>query len=41
MLRHRQCISVNCPQEVQEEGLGLLQAKQKQSLDGDSPEEDK
>ena len=33
MLRHRQCICVNCQQEVQEEGAGLLQAKQKQSLE--------
>ena len=40
MLRHRWCICANCPQEVQEESAGLLQAKQKQSLDGDSKEED-
>ena len=30
MLRHRWCICANCPQEVQEESAGPLQAKQKQ-----------
>ena len=40
MFRYRRCICVNCLQEVQEEGVGFLQAKQKQSINGDSTEED-